>query len=314
VNLVPFDIVVVGSLNADLVVAVDRFPAPGETLHGRRFDVFPGGKGANQAAAVARLGARVAMIGQVGGDAYGIWLRTSLAGTGCDTSKIAIDDGVSSGVALITTDRTGQNEIVVVAGANGTFGAARLAPALGLLRDARVVLLQLEVPIETVERAAAEARAAGAFVLLDPAPARDVPDQLLALASVVTPNETELALLSGERASAAAVTDDEIVGRARRLLARGAGAVVVKLAARGAVLVTAHASRFWPACSVEVVDTTAAGDAFNGALAAAVADGRTLEEAVPFACAAGALSVTRVGAQPSMPTRDEVERLWRPHP
>jgi ribokinase len=163
-------IVVVGSLNADLVVGVSRFPAPGETLSGGRFDVFPGGKGGNQAAAAARLGGHVAMVGQVGADSQGDWLRRSLAETGADVTMVATDERVSSGVALITTDAGGQNTIVVVAGANGTFEPGRLGPAVTRIRAARVVMLQLEIPLQTVERAAAEARSAGALVLLDPAP------------------------------------------------------------------------------------------------------------------------------------------------
>lgn len=305
---VPLPIVVVGSLNADLVVGVSRFPAPGETLSGHRFDVFPGGKGGNQAAAVARLGAPVAMVGQVGADSQGAWLRQSLAATGADVSLVSIDESVSSGVALITTDAGGQNTIVVVAGANGTFAPARLGPAASRVRAARVVLLQLEIPLPTVERAAAEAHAAGAFVLLDPAPAREIPDQLLALSSVVTPNETELAVLAG-RPGATMRRDEEIEAMARGILARGAATIVVKLGARGARLVTRDGSRHYTAPLVTAVDSTAAGDAFNGALAVALAEGARLEDAIPFACAAGAASVTRPGAQPSMPTRAAVERL-----
>jgi ribokinase len=302
-------IVVAGSLNADLVVGVDRFPASGETLRGRRFDVFAGGKGGNQAAAAARLGGHVAMVGQVGGDAYGTWLRASLEASGVDVVCVATDDAVSSGVALITTDAAGQNTIVVVAGANGTFTPDRLAPAATLLRQASVVLLQLEVPMATVERAAAEARTAGAMLLLDPAPAADVPHQLLALASLVTPNESELAWLAAAPLLDSPTPDDEIDRRAQRLLARGAEAVLVKLGARGARLVTPSRRAAWPAFPVEVVDTTAAGDAFNGALAVALAGRASLDDAIRFACAAGALSVTRAGAQPSMPTSAEVERL-----
>jgi ribokinase len=305
-------IVVVGSLNADFVVRVDRFPAPGETLRGDRFDVFAGGKGGNQAAAAARLGGRVAMVGQVGGDAQGAWLRASLEAAGVDARRVSTDDSVSSGVALITTDATGQNEIVVVAGANGTFAPDRLAPAAALLQQASVVLLQLEIPMATVERAATETRASGAILLLDPAPAGDVPNQLLALASLVTPNESELAVLAGASLPDAAASDDEIDAQAARLLVRGATAILVKLGARGARLVTPARRMAWPAFPVTAVDTTAAGDAFNGALAVALAERAELDDAIRFACAAGALSVTRPGAQPSMPTRDEVEQLLRP--
>jgi ribokinase len=297
-------IVVVGSLNADLVVSVDRFPAPGETLTGRRFEVFPGGKGGNQACAASTLGASVAMVGQVGGDEHGAWLRSSLMSAKVDTALVRVDRSASSGVAVITCDRAGENEIVIVAGANGTFTPDRLDGALGVIREADVVLLQLEIPLETVIRAASEARQGGAHVLLDPAPARPVPDELLALATLITPNETELAAMTGGTFGL-----DAVDARARQLLRRGAGGVLAKLGPRGARLVTTAVAVEQPALSVPAVDSTAAGDAFNGALAVAMAEGRSPEEALPFATAAAAVSVTRAGAQPSMPTRGEVEAL-----
>lgn len=302
-------IAVVGSLNADLVVHVPRFPVPGETLTGRRFDVFPGGKGGNQAAAAARLGGHVAMIGQVGGDSQGAWLRHSLASTGADVALVATDERVSSGVALITIDAAGQNTIIVVPGANGTFSPDRLGPSVARMRSARVVLLQLEIPLGTVERAAADSRSAGATVLLDPAPACAVPSQVLALASIVMPNETELLALADAAPTHAPLADDEVDVLARQVIARGAAQLLVKLGARGARLVTGTTGRTFPAPAVEAVDTTAAGDAFGGALAVALAEGAALEDAIRFACAAGAVSVTRAGAQPSMPTRLDVEAL-----
>ena len=303
------NIVVVGSLNADLVVSVPRFAVPGETIRGQRFDVFPGGKGGNQAAAAARLGGRVAMVGQVGNDAQGAWLRQSLEATGADVSRVGTDQSVSSGVALITTTADGQNAIVIVSGANGTFTPDRLAPSMTVLRQAAIVLLQLEIPLATVERAAAEACSAGATIVLDPAPAMPVPGQLLALSTLVTPNETELLALTGRASAVDPVPDSEIDRHARILLARGARGVLVKIGARGARLVTPSATTAWPAFAVEVVDTTAAGDAFGGALAVALAEGAELPDAIRFACGAAALSVTRAGAQPSMPTRADVDRL-----
>ena len=212
---------------------------------------------------------------------------------------------------MITTDKDGQNEIVVVAGANGTFTPDRLAPAAALLRRASVVLLQLEVPIATVERAASAARSAGATLLLDPAPAADVSNQLLALTSLVTPNESELAVLAAAPMLDSPAPENEIDRRAQRLLARGAPAVVVKLGARGARLVTPTQRITWAAFPVNVVDTTAPATRSTAHWPSPLPRAPTVAAAIRFACAAGALSVTRPGAQPSMPTRDEVEHLMK---
>ncbi len=299
-------IVVVGSLNADLVVHVPRFPVAGETISGEGFVLLPGGKGANQACAAGRLGGMVAMVGQVGRDDQGGMLRESLRGAGVDVRLVDQDEQAATGVAIISIDATGENQIILAAGANGTFTPERLARALPLIRSARVLLLQLETPLATVMRAAMEAQAAGVTVVLDPAPARDVPDQLLRLASYVTPNEGELARLVG-----APVADEpsmaDVDAQAARLIARGATRVLAKLGARGARLITADGVTQWPAWSVTPVDTTAAGDAFNGAFAVALSEGADLDRAVRFATTAAGISVTRHGAQPSMPSRQEVD-------
>jgi len=303
-------IVVVGSLNADLVVHVPRFPVAGETISGERFVVLPGGKGANQACAAGRVGGVVAMVGQVGRDDQGGMLRESLRLAGVDVRLVDQDEQAATGVAIISIDATGENQIILAAGANGTFSPERLARAVPLIRSASVLLLQLETPLETVMRAAMEAQAAGVTVVLDPAPARDLPDQLLRLASYVTPNEGELARLVG-----APVADEpsmsEIDAQAARLIARGATRVLAKLGARGARLITADGATQWPARPVTPVDTTAAGDAFNGAFAVALSEGADLDRAIRFATAAAAISVTRHGAQPSMPSRAEVDELTR---
>jgi ribokinase len=307
-------IVVVGSLNADLVVRVPRFPAPGETLPGHHFARFPGGKGANQAYAAARLGGAVSMIGQVGADDLGAWLTTHLASAGVQTRGVLQDPAAPTGLALITIDATGQNQIVLVAGSNGTFTPARLTSAEAIIASASVVLLQLEIPLDTVMAAARLARDAEAVIVLDPAPAREVPDTLLQLADYVTPNETELAALTG----GGNVEDErDLRRRAALVRARGSRSVLVKWGSRGAVLV-GQRPLAWPPHVVGAVDTTAAGDAFNGALAVALAEGQSIGEAGSFATAAAAISVTRDGAQPSMPSRDDVvallgsERGWRP--
>jgi ribokinase len=303
------EIVVVGSLNADFVITLDRFPRPGETLVGRSFQVFPGGKGANQAYGAARLGRRVAMVGQVGTDAHGEWLKQNLANAGVDISHVRADHAVSSGIATITIDERGQNQIIIVPGANGTFTTDRLKESRGLISGAKCVLLQLEIPIDTVLDAARWAREAGALVILDPAPACELPNELLACADYVTPNESELALLTG--AAPNALPRAEASRLARNLLARGAKRVLVKMGAQGALCLDGYHEWFWPALPVQAVDTTAAGDAFNAAFAAALAAGNSEEEAGRFASTAAALSVTRAGAQPSMPALSEVENLLK---
>jgi ribokinase len=301
-------IVVVGSLNADLVVRLPRFPRPGETLTGESFAQFPGGKGANQACAAARLGAPVSMLGRVGADAHGAWLCGSLASDGVDVTGVRKDPTAATGVALIAIDGTGQNQIVIVAGANGAFDVEALRLDVAPLRAADVVLLQLETPIDTVSAAARMGRAAGAVVILDPAPARDVPDDLLRACDWVTPNESELAALVGAAADDA-LGPAEAASGARRLIARGARNVIVKMGARGALLVTGGEERLVASPPVTAVDTTAAGDCFNAAFAVSLSEGLTPVDAARFAAAAAAISVTRTGAQPAMPARDEVRRL-----
>jgi ribokinase len=298
-------IVVAGSLNADLTTRVPRFPRAGETLTGDRFETFPGGKGANQAYAAARLGAQVAMVGQVGADGHGAWLKQHLADGGVDVSCVAADPASATGVAVILIDASGQNEIVLAPGANGTFTTDRLRAAEGLIGSAAFVLLQLEIPLETVEKVAEIARRGGALVILDPAPARDIPDELLAAADYVTPNETELAILTGETGPMA------LRDGAAALRARGARTVIVKAGAQGALLIGEAREYFWPAIAVDAVDTTAAGDAFNAAFAVALTAGQNEDAAGRFATAAAACSVTHAGAQTGMPTRDEVEFLLR---
>lgn len=317
-------IVVVGSLNADLVVQVPRFPAPGETLSGSGYAMYPGGKGANQAYAAARLGGRVAMIGQIGQDAEGEWLKDGLAGAGCDVSGVTRDAGQPSGRAIITIDSTGQNCIVLVPGSNMSFTPGRLEANRGLIERAHLVLLQLEIPMDTVVAAARLAKKAGARVILDPAPAVPLPEELLRLADYVTPNETELGILAavsvehgaGGGASGSGSEDGGLGAvreRARALTARGARKALVKLGAEGAFLTDGNQEHFCPAIRVQVVDTTAAGDTFNGAFAVALAEGKSEAEACRFAGIAAGLSVTRRGAQTSVPSRAEVED-WREEP
>ena len=297
-------IVVFGSINIDLVVRTPRLPAPGETLTGHTFFTAPGGKGANQAVACARLGAPTRMVGRVGDDLFGEQLRASLRSFGVQDDGVLTTPG-PSGVALIAVDDLAENTIVIVPGANGSVSIADIPRLEAVLDGARILLVQLEVPIETVVAAARAAHTRGVTVILDPAPALPLPDELYALADIITPNEHEAATLTG-----IAVRDDQgAIAAARALIARGARRVAIKLGARGALTADTEGEQFWSSFTVTPVDTVAAGDAFNGGLAVALSEGRSFDEAIRWGLAAGALSVTRHGAQPSMPERNEVLTL-----
>ena len=298
-------VLVVGGINMDLVVQTPRFPEPGETVVGSRFTTTPGGKGGNQAVAAARMGARTGMVGRVGGDAFGLELIEALAAEGVDVGAVAIDDTASSGVALIEVAEAGQNRIVQVWGANATLGKREVEAALRALPTAQVVLLQMEVPPEVTSRVAREARRRGCTVVLDPAPAWEVPRELYRLADLLTPNETEATALTD-----IAVTDMPSAREAAlRLLKQGALSVVVKLGAQGAYYAGPAGELIVPPFAVQAVDTVGAGDAFNGALAVALAEGLDMEQALELASAAAAIAVTRPGAQAAMPRRGEVEQL-----
>ena len=295
------NILVVGSLNADLVVRAPRFPHPGETISGEDLQVIPGGKGANQAVAAARLGANVSMLGRVGEDNFGDFLLDNLKSNNVNSQLVQRDDA-STGTAIIVVDANGQNSIVLSAGANGKVSPADVEhasfPAGGLL------LLQLEIPTPTVLSAAKRAAENGVRVILNPAPVKEIPDELIALADFLIPNETELSLLTGMDVKDIPSAE----GAARALLGRGAKNVIVTLGSRGALAVDTYTSRNVDTYLVDVVDTTAAGDAFIGGFAVALESSSKLD-AVRYGCACGALAATKFGAQPSLPAKEEVERF-----
>jgi ribokinase len=289
-------IVVVGSLNMDLVVRSPRHPQPGETILGGEFQTFPGGKGANQAVAAARLGGNVWMVGKVGKDANGSRLVTGLEDEGVQTDFVFVDDAVSTGVALITVDEAGQNTIVVSAGANARLSAEDVERAEGAFSGAVVVLLQLEIPLPAVRQAVEMAHQHGAVVVLNPAPAQPLETDLYARCDYVIPNDNELKLLTGSGSG------KPVIAMAEALQNMGARSVVVTLGSEGVLILEDACRKSLPSHNVAVVDTTAAGDAFLGAFAVALTRGHSVYDAAAWGNAAGALAVTHSGAQPSLPT------------
>ena len=297
-------IVVIGSLNMDLVAVVPRVPAAGETLLGLKYFTAHGGKGANQAYAASKLGGNVAMLGRVGSDDYGRQMRANLQAVGCDVTGIRTVDG-SSGIAMIFVADTGQNCIVVVPGANYSYLPPSLLADDAQLKQAQFVMLQLESPVETVVEAARRAKLYGAQVILDPAPALpDLSGKLFQHVDLLTPNESEAAQLLGRPPGN--LTKDEAASIARQLQALGPPTVVIKMGSQGCLLADGSEVTQISAPRVKSVDTTAAGDIFNAALTVARSEGASLRTACEFAVRAAALSVTRFGAQPSVPSRLEV--------
>ena len=296
------NILVVGSLNADLVVRTPRFPQPGETISGDDLQVIPGGKGANQAVAASRLGANVSMLGRVGKDNFGDFLLDNLKSNNVDTQLVQRDDS-STGTAIIVVDANGQNSIVLSPGANGKVSSLDVEHAS--FSDFDLLLLQLEIPIPTVLSAAKLAKQNSVHILLNPAPAKELSEELISLADFLIPNETELSLLTGME-----VKDIPSAEKAAHaLLQRGVQNVIVTLGSKGALIVTNKSTSHISPFKVDVVDTTAAGDAFIGGFASAFDTANSLDEAVRYGCACGALATTKFGAQPSLPTKKEIERF-----
>ncbi len=300
-------VVVIGSSNTDMVIKLERLPRPGETLLGGDFIMAAGGKGANQAVAAARLGGEVTFVARVGMDIFGEQAVQGFQKEGINTVFIVKDDASPSGVALIFVDQQGENVIAVASGANNQLSLKNVTKATEQISVADVLLMQLETPTETVRYAAQLAQESGVPVILNPAPARDIDGDLLSNVTILTPNESELGLLTGVK-----IVDEASVEVAAKMLRdQGVNTVIVTMGARGSLLLADGQLRMVPTREVTAIDTTAAGDAFNGALAVALAEGKSLEEAVRFANMAGALSATKMGAQPSMPTSVELQAFAR---
>ena len=298
-------IVIVGSINTDMIVKVPRIPKPGETILGGEFSTAAGGKGANQAVAAARAGGDVTFIARVGNDMFGKQALEDFESNNINAKYIKTDNAEPSGVALIFVDEKGENSIAVASGANARLSHRDVTEAEEVIKSADILLMQLETPMESVKRAAKIAKEAGVKVILNPAPACPLDNTLLSTLYVITPNESEAELLTD-----ISVTDFPSAEKAAFiLLDRGVEVAIITMGIKGALIKTRELTKIVPGFKVNAVDSTAAGDVFNGSLVVAMAEGKTLEETVQFANAAAALSVTKLGAQPSAPKRVEIERM-----
>lgn len=301
---------VVGSINMDLVAQVTRFPQPGETVKGTSFLTTPGGKGANQACALARLGARVHMVGKMGNDQFAREYAAHFADEGITADYIGQAEDVSTGIAVIEVNTEGENHIVIVPGANEQVDPAHVDRVSGDFGPGDTVLLQLEVPLETVLHTLKKAKEKGAVTILDPAPAEPLPEEIYRTTDYLTPNATEISVLADMPTD----TEEQLQRAVDAVLSYGAGTVIVKRGDRGATIFHGGDSRHVAGFPVSAADTTAAGDSFNAGLAYGLGSGLNLPEAVRYANAVGALSTLKMGAQTAMPTGDEVKRFLEDHP
>lgn len=302
-------LVVLGSVNADHVLQVPSFPRPGETLHGRNYQVIPGGKGANQAVAAARLNADIGFIACVGDDAFGMLMHDNFVKDGIDVRGVKTEVGTPTGIAMIQVSDCGENSICLSAEANNKLTEQAIESDLDTIRQAEYLLMQLETPMCGIEKAAKVAKSANTTVILNPAPARELSDELLACVDVITPNETEAEVLTG-----VTVTDNQSAQQAADILhGKGIKTVMITLGAKGVWLSQNGSGDIISGFRVEATDTTAAGDTFNGALVTGLLENLALESAIKFAHAAAAISVTRFGAQTSIPTREEVDLFLAQH-
>ena len=298
------NICVIGSLNMDLVVKVDTMPKGGQTLIGSNFKEVPGGKGANQAVAMARLGGNVSMIGKVGNDGFGQTLLNALKTDNVNTDYIGIEEG-PTGVALITVDKNAENSIVVAPGANFKVAVEDIDNNIESINNSDIVVVQLETPLETIKYGLKKAKEAGKYTILNPAPAVVLEDEIIKNVDLLTPNETELEILSGVEIN----TEDDIKRAAQIMIDKGVKELIVTLGSKGSLYINKERSMFKSAYKVQAVDTTAAGDSYTGALSVAFANNKDVEEAMDFASKVGALSVMKEGAQSSLPTLKDVENF-----
>lgn len=299
------NLVVLGSINADHILNLESFPTPGETVTGNQYQVAFGGKGANQAVAAGRSGAKIAFIACTGNDDTGERVRKQLASDNIDIAPVSVVEGESTGVALIFVNAEGENVIGIHAGANAALTTERVNAQREIIAHAEALLMQLESPVESVLAAAAIAHQNHTTVVLNPAPARVLSDELLALVDIITPNETEAEKLTGVRVE----NDDDAARAAKVLHDKGIGTVIITLGSRGVWASVNGEGRRVPGFKVKAIDTIAAGDTFNGALVTALLEGKRMDDAIRFAHAAAAIAVTRKGAQPSVPWRKEIDEF-----
>ena len=294
-------ICVIGSINMDLVVNVDEMPKKGQTLIGSNFKEVPGGKGANQAVAASRLGANVCMVGKVGSDGFGQNLLNQLKNNNVDTKYIQIEEG-ASGVALITVDKNAENAIVVSPGANFKLAQKDIDNCIDAIKESNVVVIQLETPIDTIKYALEKSKELGKFTILNPAPAVKLGDDIIKNVDLLTPNETELEILSGVSIN----NEEDILKAAQVMLEKGVKKLIVTLGSKGSLYIDKENKKFKKSYKVDAIDTTAAGDSYTGAIAVSLSQGKNVEDAIDFASRVGALCVTKEGAQTSLPTIEEV--------
>jgi ribokinase len=293
----PEGVLVVGSANMDLVLSVEKFPQRGETIFGKRFEMFPGGKGANQAVCCAKLGAKTYFIGKMGNDDFGKSLSKNMKNEGVDVQQLLIDEDESTGTALITVEEKGENKIVVISGSNMKLSPEDIAKREKIFNEIKIVITQLEIPLNTVLQTAKIANENGNIFILNPAPAQELPEKLLSMVDYLTPNVTELELLSG-----ISVKDESSIEKAaEELLNKGVKNIIVTIGEKGAYLVSKVRKEKFPAKKVDVIDSTGAGDAFNGALAYALSNDEEIGKAIQFAISVASYSITKMGAQSSLP-------------
>ena len=300
-------ILVFGSINMDLTAYVPKLPQPGETLQGSSYITVPGGKGNNQAVAAARLGADVKFVGRVGTDGFGEEVLQIVSEQNVDTSLVMKDPDHGTGIAVISVDKNAENSIIIISGANFAMDDSDVERASRNMADAKVLMLQLEVPLDACLKAAQAAKEKGVKVVFDPAPAIPLPDEAFKLMDFITPNETETEILTGIRPA----NQEDASKAAKIFLEKGVGTAIIKLGAKGVYYENKDESGFIPPYKVNPIDTVAAGDAFNGGVAVAISEGKPLAEAVRWGAAAGAIATTRKGALPAMPYREEAEKLMK---